>query len=138
MAGMTDGFTNKTKGTNMANENIQKLEELLRSDEEVQAQIRTAVEAYDGDKTDEQAFFEATIGKVSEAAGLPVSYEEVIAHAKKLTNLDDSELDAVAGGGGYCFIVGIHGEVDANACDEDESELGAHACAYLGVGFPYT
>lgn len=122
----------------MASENVQKLEELLRSDEGMQAQVRAAVDAYEGDKADEKAFFDATIGKVSEEAGHPVSYEEAVAHAQNLTSLDDAELDNVAGGGGYCFIIGIHGEVDANACDEDEDEVGAHACAYLGVGFPFT
>lgn len=121
----------------MATENIQKFEELLRSDEGVQAKLRAAVDAFEGDKADEQAFFEATVGKVADELGFSVTYDEVKAYAGKLTKLNDAELSAVAGGDGYCFIIGIHTDVDASACPATD-ENGAQACAFAGIGFLYT
>lgn len=106
----------------MANESIQKLEELMRTDKDVQAKIKAAVEAYDGDKTDEQAIFEATVGKVGEELGFSISYEEARAYATKLVALDDGEIDAVAGGS-VCWFIGASRTTD----DEDAY------CAYVGI-----
>lgn len=106
----------------MANENVKKFEELLRADEGLQAKLREAAEAFDGDRSDAQAIFDATVGKLAEEAGLPCTYEEARAHAVALSDLDDAELNAVAGGG--CWIVGGSDGADADDCA---------ACVYVGV-----
>jgi iron complex transport system substrate-binding protein len=61
--------------------NVMKFEELLRSSEELQAKLRSATEAFAGDKTDEQAVFEAIIAPLAEEAGLPFTYDEAKALA---------------------------------------------------------
>lgn len=119
----------------MANENIKKFEELLRSDEDVQAKVRAAGSAYEGDKTDERAVFEALIAPVAAELGLPFTYEEGRAYARALKPLDDDEVSAVAGGG-ICYIIGGEDEVDSGQClDNGVFESGFGACAYVGGGF---
>lgn len=118
----------------MANENVGKFEELLRSSEEIQAKLRAAVDAYDGDGADAQAFFDATIGKLASEAGLPFSYDEGRAFAMEGVDLDDSELDAVAGGG-ICYGPGGNGGPGNGDClGNDDWESGMGACAYVGGG----
>lgn len=115
----------------MTNDEMKNFEALLRSDEGVQAKLRAAVDAYDGDKADDQALFEATIGKVAEELGLSLSYEEAKAYAGKMTALDDVELDAVAGGGS-CYFIGGSKKPEAGHCDP---ETGSGACAYIGITY---
>lgn len=116
--------------------NIEKIEELLRSDEAVQAKLKAAADAYEGDRTDEKAFFDATFGKVGEELGFPVSFEEAAAHAKKMVNLNDSEVDAVAGGGDFCYIVGgtSEGGDHGDCLGTKDWATGFGACVYVGSG----
>lgn len=113
----------------MAQENILKFEQLLQSDEALQAKLAKAADAYAGDKTDERAFFDAVVAPIAEEAGLPHTFDEVVA-LKDSHELDDAELDAVAGGEGFCFILGGSNRVE-KGCDD---RVG-YACAYVGVGF---
>ena len=117
----------------MSQENVQKFEELLRSDEDLQAKIRATVEAYAGDKADELAVFEATIGSVAAEAGLPFTYEEGKAYALEGIELSDAELDSVAGGTSACYVVGGGSEPEADSCFSELVEMGDGACAYVGV-----
>ena len=76
----------------MAQENVAKLVELIRSDEALQAKLKEAFEAYDGPKDDERAVFEATIAPIAAEAGLPCTYEEGLGFATADRNLSDEEL----------------------------------------------
>jgi len=114
----------------MANDNVLKFEELLRNDETLQAKLQQFADAYEGDPANEQALFDATIGKAAAEAGLPFSLEEGKEAFFANRELDDNELGAVAGGGGWCYVVGGSNEAEAK-CDYADF----HACAYVGVGF---
>ncbi len=114
----------------MAFENVEKFEDLLRGSEELQAKMRAAADAYEGDKADEQAIFEAVIAPLAEEAGLPFSLEEGREFVISSRELTDDELDAVAGGKGGCYVIG--GGKEADACTDDI--LGAGACYAMGVG----
>ncbi len=107
--------------------NVEKFEELLRSDDALQKKLATAVEAFTGDKGDEKSVFEAAVAPIAAEAGLPITFEEVV-EASTNRELDDSELDAVAGGDGFCFIIGGTTDVEAK-CDS----MTGQACAYIGV-----
>ena len=114
----------------MANENVARFEELLRTDKDLQAKLQDAVSAFDGDKADEGAVFAATVGKVAAEAGLPITLEESKAYVLAERELSDGELEAVAGGGGGCYIVGGGNEVGFYC--KDVEGIGA-MCAYVGV-----
>ena len=113
----------------MANENVARFEELLKNDEALQEKLNELSKAYEGDKEDEQAIFEATVGKLAEEAGLPFTLEEAREAVFAGRELGDAELDAVAGGG-YCYFIGGASDVEATCGDSE-----FHACAYVGVGF---
>ena len=94
--------------------------------------MRELVDTYDGDKGDERAFFEAVMAPLSQETGLPFTFEEGKQYVSSERELDDAELDAVAGGSG-CWLIGGSNGPDADARSEDV--YGANACAYVGVGF---
>ena len=114
----------------MAQENVAKLVELIRSDEELQAKLKDAFEAYDGPKDDERAVFEATIAPIAAEAGLPCTYEECLGFASAERGLSDEELEAVAGGAG-CYYVGATGDGFEAGFDGDHYGFGI--CFYGGV-----
>ena len=110
----------------MAIENVARFEELLREDEALKAKLDAATAAYAGDASDDKAVFEAIVAPLAEEAGLPFTYEE----GKKAygqRELSDAELDSVAGGGGFCYLIGGSDDVNAN-CNEP-----GYFCAYIGV-----
>lgn len=118
-----------TIGENMANENVSKFEELLRTDEALQARLQELSSSFEGDKADFQAFFDATIGKLAAEAGLPFTMEE--GRDSFAFDLSDAELDAVAGGDGLCWIQGY--------TDGPEAECGSaefHVCFFSGISIP--
>ncbi|MCR4870012.1 MAG: hypothetical protein K5859_01780 [Atopobiaceae bacterium] len=117
----------------MAKENAVKFIELLKSDAELQAKLREATAAYEGPK-DEKAVFEAVVAPLAEQAGLSFNYDEAIAAASAGRDLSDEELGAVAGGTGYCYVVGGSDEPDAWSCEDVIGALDA-ACAYVGITF---
>lgn len=102
-------------------------EEMLRSDEALQAKLAEAAKAFTGDRTDERAVFDAVIAPIAAEVGLPFAFEEV-AEAAALRELNDAELEAVAGGDSFCFIIGGSDDVSIE-CDE----LSGQACAYIGI-----
>ena len=119
--------------------NVTKFEELLRSDETLQAKLSVATEAFVGDKADERAVFDAVIAPLAEEAGLSFTYDDAVAFAKAGSEIDEAELDAVAGGSedkfgaaeSVCFIAG--GGFSADGCSDEKWGVGA--CAGLGIGF---
>ena len=91
--------------------NVEKFEELLRSDEALQEKLRAAIDVYEGDKSDERAVFDAVIAPLAAEAGLPLSHDEwksLAELAREGVELSDEELEAVAGGGwvANCSVVG--------------------------------
>ena len=112
----------------MAQENVRKFEELLRTDEGLQAELRAAAEAFDGDPDDAKAVFDATLGKVAGGVGLAFSYEEGLAALASARELSDAELDGIAGGTGFCIIIGGNDRPEAK-CDYSAG----YACAFIGV-----
>ncbi len=112
----------------MAQDNVQKFEELLRTDKGLQAELKAATEAFEGDAGDAKAIFDATLGKVAGGVGLAFTYDEALASLARARELDDAELDTIVGGDGWCFIIGGSDDVESE-CDEYEG----HACAYIGV-----
>ena len=114
--------------------NIEKFEELLRTDEDLQAKLRAAQDAFEGDAADESAVFDAIIAPLAASLDLPFTFEELKKYAKDGAEISTGDLDAIAGGS-FCFIVG--GSEYGNgtgACSGNEA-VGATACYFLGVGF---
>ena len=112
----------------MAQENLAKLEEMLKADKDLQAKVNDLASAFEGDRADDKALFEATIGVMAAEAGLPVTHEEAVGAVPE-KELSDEELDAVAGGG-VCYFVGASPSVDSECYNNRGS-----SCAYVGVGF---
>ena len=126
----------------MAKENAKKFEELLVSDEKLQAKLRAAADSYTGDKKDEKAVFDAVIVPLANEANLPFTYEEAREYAMENRELSLDEGNAAAGGnadvdGGtsWCFWIGGGDDPDAEACGAFTPETGFGACAFIGVGF---
>ena len=114
----------------MAQENVLKFEQLLQGDEALQAELAKAAEAYAGDKSDERAVFDAVVAPIADQAGLPHTFDDVVA-VNDSRVLDDAELDAVAGGWSVCLTLGVSSDVSATCA----SNVEGHACAYVGVGW---
>ena len=103
----------------MAQENVGRFEELLKSDEALQAKFAELGKA-------------GILAPLAAEAGLPFTYEEGVAYASQGKELSDDELDAVAGGFSVCYIIGGGDEPDADSdCKDGRRNIGA--CAYIGV-----
>ena len=111
----------------MANEIVGRFEELLKGSEEIQAKLKQLAEAFEGDKNDAKAVFEATIGKLAAEAGMPFSFEDGAEFANANRVLSDAELEALAGGG-VCYLVGANPSVESE-CTNNKGT----SCAYVGV-----
>lgn len=135
------GAYNTSKGDAMSN--VEKFQELLRSDEALQERLRTAATAYEGDRADEAAF-DALVAPLAAEVGLPFTFEEAKAYAEEDQEVSLDDVDAVAGGEDVpsyelsgCFIIGGSDSVDADGCELDLRKMqyaGGGACAYVGVG----
>jgi hypothetical protein len=112
--------------------NVERFEELLRSDEALQEKMRSATEAYEGDKADECAVFEAVVVPLAAEVGLPFTFEEAKGFVAESEQLDLDDLDEVAGGVSFCIGVGGGDNPGADACEH--TAAGANACGYVGVG----
>lgn len=117
----------------MALENVSKFEDLLKEGGDIQAKLQELTAAFDGDKSDVKAVFEATVGKLAEELGLPFTFEEGAEAASEGVELSDDELDAVAGGG-FCFLIGGSDGPEAE-CEHGVADCEGHACVWAGVSF---
>lgn len=97
------------------------------------------MDAFEGDKGDEKAVFDAVIAPLAAESGLAFTYEDARAAAMEAGALDDAELEAIAGGAEDkdgssktgCIAVGI--SISTDACSDEH--LGAGACFIIGAGF---
>ena len=116
----------------MSIENARKFNELLK-DEEFQARLVKILDAYEGDRTDIRAFFEAGVAKLAAEEGIPFTYDEAVELAQDTSGdeVSDADLDAIAGGdtGGVCLGLGFSSDVNARC-----GSTGGYACAFIGVG----
>ncbi|ACV22882.1 Uncharacterised protein [Slackia heliotrinireducens] len=121
----------------MAQENVKEFEKLLRSDEELQTKLQEALKAFDGDKGDEKAVFDATVAPLAAEAGLPYTFEEAV-ESTQARELDDDELKAVAGGS-WCLIIGGGHDSDSNTVETENGAgvTGFGTCEYVGIGLAY-
>ena len=117
----------------MAIENVSKFEKLLREDEALQAKMEAASKAFDGDGSDEKAVFDATVAPLAAEVGLPYTFEEAV-ESTEVRELDDCDLEAVAGGS-WCFIIG-GGTNESNTVDTENGVgvTGIGTCKYVGIG----
>ncbi len=137
----------------MSKENVMKFEERVAKERELQEKLEAAANAYEGDKSDERAVFEAVIAPVTKEAGLEFTFEEA-AEVKKESmdgEIDLSDMKAVAGGavGGFCIMVGGgkgEGGCFIGGCSKSECEclgsldgtgIGVTNCDGLGFGIGF-
>lgn len=126
----------------MAIENVREFEERLRGDEALQTRLRELAKAFEGDRQDERALFEAVVAPAAAEVGLPHTYDEALEYMAQKGDDEDISADeakAVAAGeranpnwADMCIFLGF-GDVNANACAYPE-DIGANACAGIGVG----
>ena len=118
----------------MAVENAIEFEKLLREDEALQAKMEAAFKAFDGDKSDEKAVFDATVAPLASEAGLPYTFEEAL-ESTEGRELDNDELDAVAGGS-FCFVIGGGHNRESNTVKTQNGVgvTGFGTCKYVGIG----
>ena len=119
------------------NEGIKKFEELLKNDEAFQQKLQAAVQAYDGEAT-EEAVFNSILSPLAAEYGIQATYEEYKEYLENLSNqeLSVDEMEQIAGGkpnggglgGGECTGAGFGGGVAV-------SEHGAVICVFLGMGW---
>ena len=123
----------------MAIENVRRFEEKINGDEALQARLKELSDAFDGDRQDPRAVFEAVVAPLATEVGLPYMYDEAVEYVDQRDDEDltADEAKAVAGGkerGGdmvVCCIIGFGG-VRADGCLEEFSGWGV--CAGIGAG----
>lgn len=103
----------------MAKENIKKFYEAVAADEGIRNRLNDLNKPYQGEEMNEEkkaALLEKLVLPIAAEMGLGFSmeelrqYEEEMVQAHASHELDDQELEAVAGGmggaAGFCFLVG--------------------------------
>ena len=75
--------------------NAEKFEELLRSNEELQAKLKAAAEAFEGDMTDEAAVFDAVIAPLATEAGVP--FDQALADLESTIKNGTGSMDGTKG-----------------------------------------
>ena len=92
----------------MAKENVKKFFEEVSKSEDLQKQLKTATEKTNAEV---QKLIEAqttAVVDVAKKAGFDFTAEELLSSAQQGDKkLDQNELDAVAGGGSYCALLGL-------------------------------
>ena len=115
----------------MAIENVRAFYEALENDTELQAKVNAADEAYTGDADDKAAAAAAIILPIAKEAGFDFTAEELISFDCSAQNEDceftEDELEAVAGGGAFCFFIGFGKKKKGQAVN----------CKVIGFGCGY-
>lgn len=125
----------------MTIENVRRFEEKINGDEALQARLKELSDAFDGDRQDPRAVFEAVVALLAAEAGLPYTYDEAVEYVDQRDDDEDLTADearAVAGGKDievFCFIIG--GGSDKTGWCDWSSDSGFAACNVIGVGSLY-
>ena len=110
----------------------------IHSDEELYARVMEESKAYTGEKTDE-AVWDSIMAPIAKETGYDITLEDYKAYVNEIKaseELSEDEMQAVAGGLSFCFIVGFGSNPETgNGCRKPMEEEGLGACAYVGVGF---
>lgn len=120
----------------MAMEQAKKFIELLQSDTELQKKVQQADAAYaqDHKDMDKEAATAEILLAVAKEAGYDVTAEELLTCVKPpVGGVADSELETVAGGKGFCFIIGGSSGDEYYATEGDNAVC--YRCYYVGAGF---
>ena len=120
----------------MAAENVKAFFEALSKDEALQQALREKEVAYTGMKEDREAVVEAVLLPVAKEAGYEFTLEELKALEKSMRpegELSENELEDVAGGGGFCLIIG--GGTQGGTPITGADHVGAGICSGIGIGF---
>ncbi len=105
--------------------NMEKLIQLLMTDEALQQKVKAAAENYTGEQTPE-AVFGAVIAPLAEEQGLPVTFEEYRALTEKARTGELSEDELLQAAGGV-DVTNING-----------GGLGLSGCLGIGLGLGLT
>ena len=122
----------------MAVENVKAFFEVLSKDEAIQQALKAKEAAYTGSKEDRDAVVEAILLPVAKEAGYEFTLEELKKFAKSMWpegELDEAELEAVAGGGGFCLILGFGSQGDTYVSESVSNHVGSGTCSGIGIGF---
>ena len=103
----------------MTQENVMKFEKLLQGDKVLQDRLNEATSAYAGDKADARAVFDAVVAPLAAEAGMPFTYDEATAVADCAKEIDEADLEALAGGD-----IAFSGGVGIGACKEAGGGVG--------------
>ena len=115
----------------MENNNVKAFFEVLSKDEAVQKALKEKEIAYAVAKEYQQSIIEEVVIPVAKAAGYEFTLEDVLDLEKSMRpegEMDENELEAVAGGQGFCVIIGI-------GVHDNLENAGFTACDGLGFGF---
>lgn len=115
----------------MAKENVKKFEELLRSDEGLQAKLKAAAETA-GNVQDEEGKFNAVIAPLADESGLPFTFDEFKAAIEDGLEMTEDDLSKMSGGGECYFVGGSDGGDGGWDCG-DGGTAGGGGCYYAGV-----
>lgn len=79
-------------------ENSRKFKQLLEERPLLQAELKALAQAFDGDRDDDKAVFDAVIAPMAKAHGMPFTYDEALEAMRETRELSDEDLEFVAGG----------------------------------------
>lgn len=89
----------------MAKESTAKFFEALKSDKELQGKLKSAMEAFGGDKKDKDAVLAEVILPTAKDNGFDVTLDELKAYQPENGELDDEQLEAVSGGRSWWKVI---------------------------------
>ena len=120
------------------NNNVKLFLGKIHSDEALYTKLVETSKNYTGEKTDE-AIWDSVIGPLAEETGFDITlddYKAYVDDVKASSELSDDELEQVAGGISFCFILGFGSKPETgNGSRVTGQEDGLGACAYVGIGF---
>ena len=119
------------------NKGIKEFEELMKTDEQFQEKLKTAMKNYTGEQT-EEAIFNNVLIPVAAEYGITATFEECKEYAESFSSeeLGEDEMRQIAGGkiegvgAGYvtCRVVGLGGGINGTS-------EGGGICVILGGGW---
>lgn len=88
---------------------IQRFKQMVHSNPTLRLRLHRAVLEHEGLNLSDRALFDAVLAPIARKAGINLTYEEAEAELRNNRELDDDELDAVAGGVGTVYKRAVSG-----------------------------